>query len=205
MPSLPFSAGIFLFEHRKFKSSRYPAFSDHPLKPCGIWERIAKSLAQTAGCLESHSQKNGNKLASQVEKIEHWFESFIIYSFMKKKTTCACHARGISRLSKIKQKILLSFHWQKQIHLKSPYKLIRITSFLFFPLVTAHNGNASAQLCLLLNPLYFLNNCNVCHCWIEFVSRKEANPFNTSHFAWFLCEKSFYSKYTFCMLLLSQE
>lgn len=69
MPSFPFSAGIFLLEHRKFKSSRYPAFSGHPLKPCGIWERIAKSLAQTAGCLESHSQKNGNKLTSQVEKL----------------------------------------------------------------------------------------------------------------------------------------
>lgn len=182
MPSFPFSAGIFLLEHRKFKSSRYPAFSGHPLKPCGIWERIAKSLAQTAGCLESHSQKNGNKLTSQVEKLNSDLNLFHhLQLHEKKKTTCACHARGISRLSKIKQKNhLLSFHWQKQIHLKSPYKLIRIKSLLFFPLVTTHNRNASVQLCPFsylcpLSLLYFLN-CNVYHGWIEFVSRKMAHP-----------------------------
>lgn len=146
MPSLPLSAGIFLFEHRKFKSSRYPAFSDHPLKPCGIWERIAKSLAQTAGCLESHSQQNGNKLTSQVEKIEHWFKSFIIYSFMKKKNYLCLSCSWNFTPLKIKQKIhLLSFHWQKQIQNIQTHSYY---IFPIFPLVTAHNGNASAQLCI---------------------------------------------------------
>ena len=68
---------------------------------------------------------------------------------MKKKTTCACHARGISRVSKIKQKNSSSLIPLAKTNTSK--KLIQTHScyiFPIFPLVTAHNGNASAQLCI---------------------------------------------------------